>query len=55
MGATAMTVEFGTNHHYSSLEETYKACLCGSLNRYKQITKHYVNYDMTFEFTITMF
>ena len=31
MAATVMTVEFGTIHHYSSLEENYEACLCSSL------------------------
>ena len=35
MAATVMTVEFGTIRHYSSLEETSEACLCSSLNRYK--------------------
>ena len=35
MAATVMTVEFGTIHHYSSLEEHLEACLCNSLNRYK--------------------
>ena len=34
MAATVMTVEFGTIHHYSSLEKNSEACLCGSsLNR----------------------
>ena len=27
MAATVMTVEFGTIHHYSSLEENSEACL----------------------------
>ena len=35
MAATVMIVEFGTIHHYSSLDENSKACLCSSLNRYK--------------------
>ena len=35
MAATVMTVEFGTIHHYSSLEENSEACLCSSLNRHK--------------------
>ena len=35
MAATVMTVEFGTIHHYFSLEENSEACLCSSLNRYK--------------------
>ena len=36
MAATVMTVEFGTIHHYSSLEENSEASLCSSLNRYKK-------------------
>ena len=35
MAATVMTVEFGTIHHYSSLEENYE-----------KLTEHYVNYDI---------
>ena len=35
MVATAMTVEYGTFHHLSSLDEIYEACLCSSLNSYK--------------------
>ena len=35
MAATVMTVDFGTIHHYSSLEENAEACLCRSLNRCK--------------------
>ena len=35
MTATVVTVEFGTIHHYSSLEQNSDACLCSSLNRYK--------------------
>ena len=46
MAATVMTVEFGTIHHYSRLEENSEACLCSSLNRYNKLTKHYVNYDI---------
>ena len=41
-----MTVEFGIIHPYSSLVENSEGCLCSSLNRYKEITKHYVNYDI---------
>ena len=33
MAATVMTVEFGTIHHYSSVEKNSEACLCSSLNR----------------------
>ena len=35
MAANVMTVEFGTIHHYSSLEENSKASLCSYLNRYQ--------------------
>ena len=38
MAATVMTVEFGTIHHYSILEENSEACLCSSMDRYKNIT-----------------
>ena len=47
MAATVMTVEFGTIHHYSSLEENSEACLCSSLDTdIQQFTEHYVNYDI---------
>ena len=36
MAAIVMTVEFGSMHHYSSLEGTSEACLCRSLDKYKQ-------------------
>ena len=35
MAATVTAVEFGTIHHYSSLEENSEACLCSSLDKYK--------------------
>ena len=35
MAATVKTAEFGTIHQYSSQEENSEACLCSSLNRYK--------------------
>ena len=35
MAANVMTVEFGTIQHHSSLEENSEACLCSSLNKYK--------------------
>ena len=35
MAATAMTVEFGAIHYYSSLEENWEPCLCNSLDGYK--------------------
>ena len=49
MAATVMTVEFGTIHHYSSLEENSEACLCSSLSSCEEIqklTEQYVNYDI---------
>ena len=45
MAATIMTVEFGTIHHNSSLEEIAEACLCSSLDIQK-LTQHYVNCDI---------
>ena len=46
MAAIVMTVEFGTIHHYSSLEENSEACLYnGCLDKYK-LTKHCVNCDI---------
>ena len=35
MAATVMIIEFGTIYHYSSLEENSEACLCSSLDNYK--------------------
>ena len=35
MATIVMTVEFGTIHHYCSLEENSEACLCISLNRFE--------------------
>ena len=46
MAATVMTVEFGTIQHYSRLEENSEACLSSSLNRFKKLIEHYVNYDI---------
>ena len=46
MAATVMTVEFGTIHHYSSLEENSEACLCSSLNKYKKFLNINVSYDI---------
>ena len=46
MAATAMTVEFGTIYHYSSLAENSEICLWSSLNRFKKFIEHYVNYDI---------
>ena len=37
MAATVMTGEFGIIHRYSSLKEKLEACLCSSLNRYKNL------------------
>ena len=50
MAVTVITVEFGTIHHYSSLEENSEACLCMQfLEQIQQLTEHYViigNYDI---------
>ena len=46
MAATVMTVEFGSIHHHSSLEENSEACLCSSLNKIQNFSEHYVNYDI---------
>ena len=35
MAAPVMTVEIGTIHHYSSLEEKFEAFLCSFLNRFR--------------------
>ena len=34
MAATVITVEFGTIHHYSSLEENSEAYLCSAVDIY---------------------
>ena len=44
MAATVMTVEFGTIHHYSSLEENSEICLYSS--RVQIVIEHCVNYNM---------
>ena len=46
MAATVMTVEFGTIHHYSSLEENSEACLCSSFEQIQKLTEHYASYDI---------
>ena len=46
MAATVMSVEFGINYHYSSLDENSKTCLCSSLDRYKNSSNNYVNCDI---------
>ena len=46
MVTTVMTVEFGTIHHYSSLEENSEACLCSSLEEIQKWTELHVNYDI---------
>ena len=53
MAATSMTVEFGTIHHHSSMEENSEACLCGSLDRYKNLLN--IMYIVAFRFRVTMF
>ena len=47
MAATVMTVEFGTIHHYSSLEENSEPCLqVQFFEQIQNLTEHYVNYDI---------
>ena len=47
MAATVMTVEFGTIHHYSSLEKTFWSLfLQFFLMKVQKLTEHYVNYDI---------
>ena len=37
MAATVMTVEFGTIHHYSSLEKNSEACLCSFFEQVQKL------------------
>ena len=46
MGATGMTVEFGTIHHYFSLEESSEALFVQFFEQIQKLTEHYVNYDI---------
>ena len=46
MAATVMTVEFGTIHHYSSLEENSEALLVQFFEQMQKSTDHYVNYGL---------
>ena len=48
-----MIVEFGTIHHYSSLEENSEACLCSYLKQIQKLTEHYV--IITFWLKLSMF
>ena len=45
MAATVMTVEFGTIHHYSSLDENSEACFMQFFEQIQKLSEHYVNYD----------
>ena len=43
-----MTIEFGTIHHYSSLEENSDACLFVQFfEQIQKLTEHYVNCDIS--------
>ena len=44
MVATVMTVEFGTTHHYSSLEKILK--FVQFFEQIQKLTEHHVNYDI---------
>ena len=46
MAATVMTVEFGTVHHYSSLEEKFWSFFVQFFELIQKLTEHYVNYDI---------
>ena len=46
MAATVMTVEFGTIHHYSSLEGNFEAFSVQLFEQIQKLTEHYVNYDI---------
>ena len=43
MAASVMTVEFGTIHHYSCLEENSAQFF----EQVQKLTEHYVNYDIS--------
>ena len=44
MAATVVTIEFGTIHHYSSLEENSEARFVQFFGQV--LTEHYVRYDI---------
>ena len=46
MAATVMTVEFGTIHYYSSLEENSEACLYSFFGQIQKLTEHCLNCDI---------
>ena len=46
MAAIVMTVEFGTIHHYSSLEEKFWSLFVQFFEQVQTLTDHYVNYDI---------
>ena len=46
MAATVMTVEFGTFHRYSSLEENSEGFFVQFFEQIQKLTEHYVNYDI---------
>ena len=45
MATTVMTVEFGTIHHYSSLEENFWSLFVQLFEQVQTLTEHYVDYD----------
>ena len=46
MAAIVMTVEFGTIHHFSSLEEKFWSLFVQFFEQAQTLTEHYVNYDI---------
>ena len=46
MAATVMTVEFGTSHHYSSLEEKFCSLVVQFFEQIQILTENFVNYDI---------
>ena len=46
MAASVMTVEFGTIHHYSSLEKILKHVCAVLWTDTKNLPEYYVNYDI---------
>ena len=46
MAATVMIVEFGTIHHYFSLEKKSESLFVQFLEQIQKLIEHYVNYDI---------
>ena len=46
MAATLRTVEFGTIHHFSSLEKKHWSLFVQFFEQMQKLSEHYVNYDI---------